>query len=64
MQKGRSDVKAEVYQPDRLEFIDPYAITWQIAVKPTFRTAGDFADRWISIEGFQMIGNGNDRRNP
>jgi len=45
----RSDIKIELYQPDRLEFIDPYTITWQIAVKPTFRTAGDFANRWITI---------------
>jgi catechol 2,3-dioxygenase-like lactoylglutathione lyase family enzyme len=44
-----ADIKIEVYQPDRLEFIDPYSITWQIAVEPTFRTAGDFANRWISI---------------
>ena len=43
------DIKIEVFQPDRLEFIDPYHITWQIAVDPTFRTAGDFANRWINI---------------
>jgi hypothetical protein len=24
-------------------------LTWQIAVLPTFRTAGDFADQWIII---------------
>ena len=45
----QTDIKIEVFQPDRLEFIDPYHITWQIAVEPTFRTAGDFADRWINI---------------
>lgn len=45
----QADIKMEVYQPDRLEFIDPYAITWQIAVEPTFRTAGDFANRWIAV---------------
>ena len=47
--KLQTDIKIEVFQPDRLEFIDPYHITWQIAVEPTFRTAGDFANRWIII---------------
>jgi hypothetical protein len=47
--KLQTDIKIEVFQPDRLEFIDPYHITWQIAVKPTFRTSGDFANRWIII---------------
>lgn len=47
--KLQSDIKIEVFQPDRLEFVDPYHITWQIAVEPTFRTAGDFANRWINI---------------
>lgn len=47
--KLQSDLKVEVFQRDRLEFIDPYQITWQIAVEPTFRTAGDFANRWIAI---------------
>jgi catechol 2,3-dioxygenase-like lactoylglutathione lyase family enzyme len=47
--KLQNDIKIEVFQPDRLEFIDPYQITWQIAVEPTFRTAGDFANRWIVI---------------
>jgi len=37
------------FQTDRLEFIDPYCITWQIAVEPVFCTAGDFANRWIII---------------
>jgi catechol 2,3-dioxygenase-like lactoylglutathione lyase family enzyme len=45
----QTGIKVEDYQPDRLEFVDPYSITWQIGVKPTFRTAGDFADRWINI---------------
>jgi catechol 2,3-dioxygenase-like lactoylglutathione lyase family enzyme len=45
----QTGVEIEVFQPDRLEFVDPYHITWQIAVEPTFRTAGDFADRWIAI---------------
>jgi len=44
-----SGIKIELFQPDRLEFIDPYTITWQIALNPTFRTAGDFANRWINI---------------
>ena len=43
------DIEIEEFQTDRLEFIDPYCITWQIAVEPVFRTAGDFANRWISI---------------
>jgi catechol 2,3-dioxygenase-like lactoylglutathione lyase family enzyme len=43
------DTKLMGYQPGILEFIDPYSITWQIGVKPTFRTAGDFANRWIII---------------
>lgn len=47
--KLQPDIRIDVFQPERLEFTDPYSITWQIAVKPTFRTAGDFADRWIAI---------------
>src|SRR5690606_6784116 len=47
--KLQSDIKIEVFQRDGLEFIDPYQITWQIAVEPTFRTPGDFANRWIVI---------------
>lgn len=43
------DIKIEEFQPGRLEFLDPYHITWQIAVEPTFRTAGDFANRWLVI---------------
>ncbi len=43
------DIKIEEFQADRLEFLDPYHITWQIAVEPTFRTAGDFANRWLVI---------------
>ncbi|KAA0260775.1 MAG: hypothetical protein EDM79_18595 [Chloroflexi bacterium] len=45
----QSDLKVEIFQRDRFEFIDLYQITWQIAVEPTFRTAGDFANRWIAI---------------
>lgn len=47
--KLSADTKIEVNQPDRLEFIDSYQITWQIAVEPTFRTPGDFANRWIVL---------------
>lgn len=43
------DIVIEEFQPGRLEFVDPYHITWQIAIKPTFRTAGDFANRWIDV---------------
>lgn len=43
------EIMVGIFQPDMLEFIDPYHITWQIAEKSTFRTAGDFANRWISI---------------
>ncbi len=45
----QTDIEIEEFRPDRLEFTDPYQITWQIAVEPVFRTAGDFADRWIAI---------------
>jgi catechol 2,3-dioxygenase-like lactoylglutathione lyase family enzyme len=45
----QTHLEIEVFRPDRLEFVDPYDITWQIAVEPTFRTAGDFAARWIVI---------------
>jgi catechol 2,3-dioxygenase-like lactoylglutathione lyase family enzyme len=41
MSKGR---------PDYLEFRDPYRIVWQVTVPGgTFRTAGDFANRWIKL---------------
>jgi catechol 2,3-dioxygenase-like lactoylglutathione lyase family enzyme len=43
------EIQIYVHQPDRLEFVDPYHITWQIAVDPVFRTAGDFADRWVNL---------------
>ena len=43
------EIVIEEFQPGRLEFVDPYHITWQIAIKPTFCTAGDFANRWIDI---------------
>jgi catechol 2,3-dioxygenase-like lactoylglutathione lyase family enzyme len=48
-EKLSPEIKIEEFQPDRLEFIDPYRITWQIAVAPVFRTSGDFTDRWIII---------------
>jgi catechol 2,3-dioxygenase-like lactoylglutathione lyase family enzyme len=36
--------------PDRLEFQDPYRITWQISLPgEDFRTAGDFAGRWLKL---------------
>ena len=36
--------------PGHLTFRDPYQITWQISVPGTeFRTAGDFADRWVKL---------------
>jgi len=44
-----TDIEIRGFQPGGLEFIDPYRITWQIAVEPTFRTSGDFTDRWIAI---------------
>jgi catechol 2,3-dioxygenase-like lactoylglutathione lyase family enzyme len=43
------EIKIDVYQADRLEFIDPFNITWQIAIDPVFRTAGEFANRWLAI---------------
>jgi hypothetical protein len=36
--------------PDRLEFRDPYQITWQISLPgEEFRTAGDYAGRWLKL---------------
>ncbi len=36
--------------PDRLEFQDPYQITWQISLPGSdFRTTGDFAGRWLKL---------------
>jgi catechol 2,3-dioxygenase-like lactoylglutathione lyase family enzyme len=35
---------------DRLEFRDPFQITWQISGPGNeFRTAGDFAKRWLKL---------------
>jgi catechol 2,3-dioxygenase-like lactoylglutathione lyase family enzyme len=36
-------------EPQRLEFRDPYQITWQISPGGDFRTAGDFANRWLEL---------------
>ena len=36
--------------PDYVEFRDPYQITWQIMLPTSkFRTAGDFANRWLKL---------------
>jgi len=36
--------------PTHLEFRDPYQIIWQISTPGgEFRTAGDFADRWLCL---------------
>jgi len=43
------EIKIDIQQADRLEFMDPYHITWQIAVDQVFRTSGDFANRWLDI---------------
>ena len=43
------DIKIDVYQPNRIEFVDPYHITWQIALNPIFDTAGHFAKRWLEL---------------
>jgi catechol 2,3-dioxygenase-like lactoylglutathione lyase family enzyme len=37
-------------EPAHLSFRDPYQIIWQISVPGVeFRTAGDFADRWLQL---------------
>ena len=36
--------------PNSLEFRDPYQIIWQISIQGNkFRTAGDFAGRWLEL---------------
>jgi catechol 2,3-dioxygenase-like lactoylglutathione lyase family enzyme len=35
--------------PGRLEFRDPYRITWQISPGDEFRTAGDWAGHWLEL---------------
>ncbi|MBI3738694.1 MAG: hypothetical protein HY258_06580 [Chloroflexi bacterium] len=50
--RARLPEEAQVSEdaPDYLEFRDPYQITWQISVPGVdFRTAGDFANRWLII---------------
>lgn len=37
-------------EPDNIEFLDPYQITWQISAPgDRFRTAGDIAGRWLEF---------------
>jgi hypothetical protein len=37
-------------EPESLVFRDPYRIIWQISVpENNFRTAGDFAGRWLEL---------------
>lgn len=44
------DTQVSEDTPDYLEFHDPYQITWQILLPESkFRTAGDFANRWLII---------------
>jgi len=39
-----------VDEPDYLEFRDPYQITWQTMFPGSkFRTAGEFANRWLKL---------------
>ena len=50
--RGRLPADVEVFEDsaDRLAFRDRYQITWQISVPGNeFRTAGDFANRWIRL---------------
>ncbi|MEO6578615.1 MAG: hypothetical protein ABIO99_06935 [Candidatus Limnocylindria bacterium] len=35
--------------PDYLEFVDPFAVRWQISTDRRFRTAGDIAGRWLAV---------------
>ena len=45
-----ADAKVGTDEPDHLEFLDPYQITWQISAPgDEFRTAGDFAGRWLGL---------------
>jgi len=44
-----SEEEIQAYQTDLLEFVDPFQITWQIAVQPNFSTAGIHTNRWIEI---------------
>ena len=40
-------ISADTDLPGRLEFTDCYQISWQISDGDEFRTAGDFANRWL-----------------
>ena len=45
-----ADVAVAVDKPHLLEFRDRYGIAWQISLPGNaFRTAGDFAGRWLEI---------------
>ena len=45
-----SNTELEMDEPDGLEFRDPFKIIWQISVPGSeFRTAGDFAGRWLKV---------------
>ncbi len=45
-----SDAEVGMDEPDGLEFRDPYKIIWQLSVPGGgFRTAGDFAGRWLEL---------------
>ena len=50
----RSRLPADTYlrtdAPARLDFRDPYGITWQISPGELFRTAGDWAGRWLCLD--------------
>src|SRR5512137_743965 len=44
------EVKVNEGSPDRLEFRDPYQITWKISVPGNeFRMSDDWADRWLRL---------------
>lgn len=50
--RARLPENAEIMEegPGSLTFRDPYQIIWQISVPGgKFRTAGDFADRWLMV---------------
>jgi catechol 2,3-dioxygenase-like lactoylglutathione lyase family enzyme len=52
MVRGRLPADTQISEdaPDRLEFRDPFRIMWQISVPGAdFRTAGDFAKRWLKL---------------
>jgi hypothetical protein len=44
------DAEVITDEPESLAFRDPYRITWQISIpESSFRTAGDFAGRWLEL---------------